>query len=195
VKGDKGDIGVTGVSGTDGDDGNTILSGSGDPLPSTGDIGDFYIDVDADVLWGPKVLGSLWVGTDVSLVGPAGDSGRFTIGAAFFGGGIDIAVGSSFSIRAEKAFTISDWFLTTEDGSPGDIQIDVWVDDFASFPPEDSDSITGGNEPKLVNQEKNGDSTLAGWSLVVSSGDWLKFNVDSVNGIKQATILLVGSKN
>jgi len=190
----KGDDGAVGLAGDDGDDGRTVLNGSGDPTAGTGDLGDFYIDTDVHVMWGPKVLGSLWVGTDVDLKGPAGDGGRFTIGVAFSGGGADIKVGTTFSIRAEKSFRISDWWLTTEDGAPGDIQIDVWTDTFANFPPEDADSITGGNEPKLVNQEKNTDSTLAGWTVDVVSGEWIKFNVDSVNGIQQATLLLVGTK-
>lgn len=195
AQGIQGIQGIPGADGADGADGNTILSGTGDPIPATGVFGDYYIDTDADVLWGPKVAGSLWVGTDISLVGPAGDAGRFTIGAAFFGGGIDIQVGSTFSIRAEKAFTIEGVYVTTEDGTPGDIQIDIWVDDFAGFPPDNADSITAGNEPNLSNQEKSFDNALNGWSLVVNSGDWLRFNVDSVAGVKQATILLVGSKN
>lgn len=45
---------------------NTILSGNGIPTTSIGKDGDFYIDLDAWHIYGPKVLGSWPPGTQLS---------------------------------------------------------------------------------------------------------------------------------
>ena len=50
--------------------GTTVLNGTTDPLGTTGNDGDFYINTASNTLWGPKTVGA-W-STSVSLVGPAG---------------------------------------------------------------------------------------------------------------------------
>lgn len=60
-------------NGTDGTNGNTILSGSIYPADSVGEDGDFYINLTAKVLMGPKTAGA-WTGS-LSLVGPQGELG------------------------------------------------------------------------------------------------------------------------
>jgi hypothetical protein len=67
--GQKGDPGVQGVPGVDG---KTIRYGSGAPAVGLGVAGDFYIDVTANFIYGPKT--TVWP-TGVSLVGPAGQKG------------------------------------------------------------------------------------------------------------------------
>ena len=59
--------GPQGPAGPDGADGNTVLNGSGAPT-TEGVDGDFYIDTDANVIYGPKVAGS-WPSTGVNLAG------------------------------------------------------------------------------------------------------------------------------
>jgi hypothetical protein len=59
---------VPGPVGLPGADGNTILSGHGAPANSTGRDGDYWMDLDATTLYGPKASGS-WPGSGVSLVG------------------------------------------------------------------------------------------------------------------------------
>lgn len=74
AKGDKGDTGATGqtgAAGKNGIDGNTILSGIGAPDNSVGQDGDFYLDTQAEILYGPKANGA-WPATGTSLIGPAG---------------------------------------------------------------------------------------------------------------------------
>jgi hypothetical protein len=64
-----------GSDGTDGANGNTILNGAGPPTTSTGgNPGDFYIDTNADVLYGP-MTSSGWPSTGTSLIGPQGPAG------------------------------------------------------------------------------------------------------------------------
>lgn len=53
--------------------GGTILHGSGAPGSALGDDDDFYIDIAAHSIYGPKVAGA-W-GSATSLIGPAGAAG------------------------------------------------------------------------------------------------------------------------
>jgi Collagen triple helix repeat (20 copies) len=66
--------GPPGQNGTNGTNGNTVLNGTGPPGGAVGNNGDFYIDTQADVLYGPKA-GGLWLTPGTSLVGPAGPAG------------------------------------------------------------------------------------------------------------------------
>lgn len=53
--------------------GNTVLNGTGAPDANTGSDGDFYIDTDAEKIYGPKTDGAWDSGT--SLIGPQGSTG------------------------------------------------------------------------------------------------------------------------
>lgn len=68
-----GPIGPTGPTGPQGVAGFSVLSGGAPPNSSLGVNGDFYIDVVANTIYGPKT-GGLW-GSAVSLVGPQGPQG------------------------------------------------------------------------------------------------------------------------
>ena len=72
----------------------------------------------------------------------------------------------------------------------GSIQVDIWKSTYASFPPADADSITGGNEPKITATNKYEDAALTGWGTSLSEGDILAFNVDSVTAITRVTVSL-----
>ena len=65
--------GAAGAPGADGADGRTILNGSGAPSSGTGSDGDFFIDIAADAIYGPKTAGT-W-GSPTSLIGPLGPAG------------------------------------------------------------------------------------------------------------------------
>jgi hypothetical protein len=84
AKGDKGDPGDPGADstvpgpqgppGTAGANGKTVLSGTANPPSSTlGANGDFYINPDIGIIYGPKTAGS-W-GAPTSLRGPEGPEG------------------------------------------------------------------------------------------------------------------------
>jgi hypothetical protein len=66
-QGDKGEVGTPGT------DGKTILSGASDPTESTGKSGDFYINANNYLLFGPKTA-SGW-GSGTSILGTTGDKG------------------------------------------------------------------------------------------------------------------------
>lgn len=85
LQGPKGDQGIQGVPGLDGVngsngtdgangvDGKTVRYGSGAPTAGLGTDGDFYIDVSANFIYGPKAAGDWPAG--VSVIGPKGDQG------------------------------------------------------------------------------------------------------------------------
>jgi hypothetical protein len=68
-QGIQGDAGPTGATGSQGPAGRTVLNGQGSPSLAIGGAGDFYIDTDADAIYGPKA--ATW-GVATPLVGPAG---------------------------------------------------------------------------------------------------------------------------
>jgi hypothetical protein len=70
--GTAGAAGAQGPQGTAGTNGNTVYHGSGAPSTGLGTAGDFYIDVTANSIYGPKT--ALWP-SGVSLVGPQGIQG------------------------------------------------------------------------------------------------------------------------
>ena len=115
-----------------------------------------------------------------------------TLGVTFDGGAEPVTVGAQAEIQVEEAFTISKWFLLSD--QVGDIVIDVWKDIFASYPPDDADTITAANEPAITASNKGTDSTLSGWTTSVADGDIIKFNVDSVTTIRRCTLLLIGNR-
>ncbi|MFG3046250.1 polysaccharide deacetylase family protein [Streptomyces sp. NPDC048241] len=59
---------VPGPQGAAGVNGSTILSGHGVPPAGAGSDGDYWMDLDATTLYGPKVSGT-WPGSGISLVG------------------------------------------------------------------------------------------------------------------------------
>ncbi|MBS1661753.1 MAG: hypothetical protein JST68_11970 [Bacteroidetes bacterium] len=59
----KGDTGPAGPAGQNGTNGSTILSGNGAPSASTGNNGDFYLDLSTQLLYGPKTASGWGTGT------------------------------------------------------------------------------------------------------------------------------------
>ena len=72
----------------------------------------------------------------------------------------------------------------------GDIVVDIWLDDSASYPPTNADSITASAPPTISSDDHSEDTTLTGWTTTVAAGDVLFFNVDSVTDITRITIVL-----
>lgn len=72
----------------------------------------------------------------------------------------------------------------------GSIEIDIWVDSFANFPPTLADSITGGNPPKMLAAQKAEDDVLDGWSAVLDQNDCIRLNVNSCLGLTRAKLTL-----
>ena len=104
------------------------------------------------------------------------------------GGGSAITTGVKGYVRVPFDCTITKCTLLAD--QTGSIQIDIWKDTYANFPPTDADSICGGNEPAISSAQKYEDSTLTGWTKTISAGDILAFNVDSCSTITRVVITL-----
>ncbi len=73
----------------------------------------------------------------------------------------------------------------------GAIKIDLWVDVFGNYPPDNSDTITGGNEPEIAaSGTTDEDTSLTSWDKSCAVGDVMGINVDSCTSIKQVTLQL-----
>jgi hypothetical protein len=97
----------------------------------------------------------------------------------FDGGGSAIAADSKVYTRIPKGGTITKWTLLAS--SSGNIELDLWKDTYANYPPTGADSIVAAAPPALSAAIKNEDSTLTGWTTSIADGDTLVCNVD--NGV------------
>jgi len=105
------------------------------------------------------------------------------------GGGSAITTGEKGHIEIPFACTIKQVTLLADQS--GAIKIDIWKDIYANFPPDNTDTITGANEPEIAaSGVKDQDSTLTSWTTSISAGDILAFNVDSITTVKRCTVSL-----
>ena len=74
VTGATGATGASGAQGPTGASGRSVFNAGGPPSSATGSDGDFYIDTNAHVIYGPKA-GGVWPATGTSLIGPQGAAG------------------------------------------------------------------------------------------------------------------------
>ena len=84
--------------------------------------------------------------------------------------------------------TITSWSLMLD--ASGSIVIDIWKDTMANFPPTDADSITASAPPTVSSDTDASSSTLTGWTTSISTGDVLRFNVDSASTCTRAVLTL-----
>jgi len=76
----------------------------------------------------------------------------------------------------------------------GSIVIDIWKDTYTNFPPDNADSITASAPPTITTAVKSSDITLTDWTVVITAGDILAFNVDSITTIERVTVALKVTK-
>lgn len=107
------------------------------------------------------------------------------------GGGAAITAGVKGYIQVPFACTIQSWRMFADQS--GSITIDIWKDTYASFPPTDADSMSGGGkEPALSSAQKAEDTDVTDWTTDdISAGDILAFNVDALaTSITRVTLQL-----
>ena len=118
------------------------------------------------------------------------DIGGKEAGIAFVidGGGSEIATGIKGDLEVPFDCTITAVTLLADQS--GSIVIDIWKQAYADFPPENAQSITSSAVPTITTAVKSQDSTLTGWTVALTKGDTLRFNVDSVTDIERVTLSL-----
>lgn len=122
---------------------------------------------------------------------PAGDTLAGDVAALIVnidGGGAAISTGVKGDVVAAFPFEILEWAALAD--QTGSIEIDIWKDTYANYPPTSGDSITASARPAIASGVKGQSSTLTGWTTSVALGDTLRFNVASASGVQRVTLVL-----
>jgi len=118
----------------------------------------------------------------------------FGISFVIDGGGSAIATGIKGDIELPFAGTITSVRLLADQS--GSIQVDIWKDTYANFPPDNDDSITdAGTSPAISGATKAEDATLTDWTTTFSAGDIIRINADSVTTIERCTVSIRGYRS
>lgn len=164
----------------------TAITTSG-TLPTCGTTPGLYIKSGASP--GLYVcLGSSWTGP---LATSGGSGTAFDhVGFVFDGGGSDITTGTSKAIRFPQVNgTIVRVSLLADVAC--DVSVDLWSTTFSTTAyPDDTDTITGGNEPELTADLAMEDSTLTSWTTAFTAGDTLLANIDSTSGCGSLVVIV-----
>ena len=72
----------------------------------------------------------------------------------------------------------------------GSVRIDIWKDTYGAYPPTNADSITAAAPLTLVGANKTTDTTLAGWTTALTTGDTLAVVVESASVLTRLTVAL-----
>lgn len=118
---------------------------------------------------------------------PSG-SNVLTLGWVVEGSGQPIVAGQKGSFPVYLDCSIEKVSLLSD--VSGSCVVDIQKDTYANYPPNSGDSITASSPPTLSSANKYQDSTLTGWTLGITAGDVLRFQVISSSTITQLTCAL-----
>ena len=113
-----------------------------------------------------------------------------SFGIVIDGGGSAITTGTKTDAIIPFNMTISSWTLIAD--QVGSIVIDVWKDNYSTYPPTVLDSIAGSEKPTLSSAIKNQDTNLTTWTTAITAGDIVRFNVDSASTVTKVTLTING---
>lgn len=109
------------------------------------------------------------------------------------GGGSAITTGVKGYLEIPFACTITAVRLLADQS--GSVVVDIWKDTYANYPPTVADTITASAVPEIAASGiKDEDETLTGWTVALSKGDILYYNVDTVATIEWCLITLMVDK-
>jgi hypothetical protein len=151
------------------------------------------------LLTGGTMSGNIAMGTNkvtgLGAASAAGEAVRYeqavydTIQFIIDGGGSVITTGIKGDIEVPFDCSLNQANAYGDQAS-GDIVVDIWKDTYANFPPTDLDSITASAPITISSSNKSQDPTLTGWTLNLTRGDILRYNVDSITSFTRVTIVL-----
>jgi hypothetical protein len=187
-----GTSGATGISGANGDSGYSGISGYSSESGFSGYSG----------ISGMEGLS----GYSAISPGPQGDSGFSgatgatgtwtgvdTISYVLDGGEYPISNGTKGTLWFSYPFTITDWKMLAEED--GNIEVDIWSSNYATFPATILDSIVGaGTAPHIASSgtiaKKAQAVNLSGWTTSFPADTAFTIYVKECSAITRATIIL-----
>jgi hypothetical protein len=165
----------------------TITEGPGDTITISAIGGGFYTLPVAT----PTVLGGIKIGSGLSIDGdgvvsssPEDAALTFVInyGAAIIETGIAGDLIVPFNCQIISVTLLAD--VVTN------LVIDIWKTNYAGYPPTVGNSITAGTTPTITGANKSQDTSLIGWTTSLTTGDVIRFNVNSVTLAHRVSIVL-----
>jgi hypothetical protein len=111
-------------------------------------------------------------------------------GLLFVIDGGEVAITTGIKGDIEVPFDCEIQAVTLLADQSGSIVVDIWVAPYADYPPTDADSITAAAPPTITAAVKSQDATLTDWTVALTEGDILRFNVDSVATVERVTVSL-----
>ena len=88
--------------------------------------------------------------------------------------------------------TINSWTMIAD--VSGSVVIDAWKTNYTNFPPVLANTITGSALPTITSSIKGQTSSLTGWTTTVTTGDIIRFNINSVTNITKVTLTIQGTQ-
>lgn len=131
-------------------------------------------------------------GSALATVAAEANSKIDTIGITIDGAGSAVTTGVKGYIRIPYAATINSVTMLAD--LSGNCVVDIWKDTYAQYPPVDADSITSATPATLSGTAKSEDTTLTSWTVAITAGDVIGFNVDSCSTVTRLHLNLKVTK-
>ena len=119
---------------------------------------------------------------------------RWTVGATWTNGpnALIVPVNDVNSVVSEKSVIVG-WYLLTDNLS-GSCTVDILRVPVHEFPPLNTDTICGGNNPSITAAYMNSDTDLIDWDVNCEQGDLLQFKLNSVSSFNSVQLILLLEK-
>ncbi len=104
------------------------------------------------------------------------------------GGGSELTTGVAGDLYIPFDVTLTSATLLAD--QTGSVVVDIWSDSFGNYPPTIGDTITGSTPPTITTDDNSQDAALVGWTVSLTAGSTLRFNVNSVTDITRVTLAL-----
>lgn len=121
-----------------------------------------------------------------------GGSNEAIISFIVDGGGSAISTGIVGDLSIQFNCEIKEVMMLADQS--GSAVVDIWMADFASYPPTVANTITASTPPTISSALKSRDTTLTGWTRNLILGDTLRYNVNSASSITRLLISLKVTK-
>lgn len=150
------------------------------------------IAADGGVLFGSATTGGSKGVNTLNAVGYYKNGNDITTGTVTYiidGGGATITTGSKGYLTIPFGCTITQWTVLSD--QTGSVVIDVKRSTYSGFPTTTS-LVGAGNKPTITTSTK-GQAAPSGWAVngtVITAGDVLEFNVDSITSCQRVTLSL-----